>query len=150
MVREAWRAAIHGAGKSWTWLSDWTELNWCGKYCAGSYNGSDHLNYCKSNKLRVIFPKLHKFISFWFKDTIQYILLHLLCSIPLFLCMYVYVLKIFHFYIKLPMIEINEKPIMFFLLGLWFHFQGFWFSSYFQRFTLESSICFLKDKSGFS
>ena len=27
MDREAWRAAIHGAAKSWTWLSDWTELN---------------------------------------------------------------------------------------------------------------------------
>ena len=24
--REAWRAAIHGVAKSWTWLSDWTEL----------------------------------------------------------------------------------------------------------------------------
>ena len=26
--REAWRAAIHGVSKSWTRLSDWTELNW--------------------------------------------------------------------------------------------------------------------------
>ena len=26
MDREAWRAAIHGAAKSRTWLSDWTEL----------------------------------------------------------------------------------------------------------------------------
>ena len=26
MDREAWRAAIHGVAKSWTWLSDWTEL----------------------------------------------------------------------------------------------------------------------------
>ena len=28
MDREAWRAAIHGVAKSWTWLSNWTELNW--------------------------------------------------------------------------------------------------------------------------
>ena len=29
MDREAWHAAIHGVAKSWTWLSDWTELkNW--------------------------------------------------------------------------------------------------------------------------
>ena len=28
MDREAWRAAIHGVSKSWTWLSDWTELNY--------------------------------------------------------------------------------------------------------------------------
>ena len=26
--REAWHAAVHGVAKSWTWLSDWTELNW--------------------------------------------------------------------------------------------------------------------------
>ena len=28
MDREAWSAAVHGVPKSWTWLSDWTELNW--------------------------------------------------------------------------------------------------------------------------
>ena len=28
MDREAWRAEIHGVTKSWTWLRDWTELNW--------------------------------------------------------------------------------------------------------------------------
>ena len=28
MDKEACRAVIHGVAKSWTWLSDWTELNW--------------------------------------------------------------------------------------------------------------------------
>ena len=28
MDREAWHAAVHGVTKNWTWLSDWTELNW--------------------------------------------------------------------------------------------------------------------------
>ena len=28
MDREAWRAAVHGVTKSWTRLSDWTELIW--------------------------------------------------------------------------------------------------------------------------
>ena len=28
MDREAWRAAIHGFAKSWTWLSDWSDLIW--------------------------------------------------------------------------------------------------------------------------
>ena len=27
MDREAWHAAVHGVTKSWTQLSDWTELN---------------------------------------------------------------------------------------------------------------------------
>ena len=31
MDREAWRAAIHGVAKSWTRLSDWTELTDCNK-----------------------------------------------------------------------------------------------------------------------
>ena len=31
MDREAWRAAIHGVAKTWTWLSDWTELSWLGR-----------------------------------------------------------------------------------------------------------------------
>ena len=28
MDREAWHAVVQGVTKSWTWLSDWTELNW--------------------------------------------------------------------------------------------------------------------------
>ena len=32
MDREAWHAAIHGVAKSWTRLSNWTELNWTHYY----------------------------------------------------------------------------------------------------------------------
>ena len=28
MDRETWRAVVHGVAKSWTRLSNWTELNW--------------------------------------------------------------------------------------------------------------------------
>ena len=28
MDREVWGAVVHGVAKSWTWLSDWTELDW--------------------------------------------------------------------------------------------------------------------------
>ena len=27
MDKEAWRGAVHGVAKSWTWLSEWTELS---------------------------------------------------------------------------------------------------------------------------
>ena len=33
MDREAWRAVVHGVAKSWTQLSDWTELNWVLCHC---------------------------------------------------------------------------------------------------------------------
>ena len=33
MDREAWRAVIHGVARSWTWVSDWTELmSWVSIY----------------------------------------------------------------------------------------------------------------------
>ena len=42
MDREAWRAAIHGVAKNWTWLSDWTELNWIIKWkCDHAMTGKD-------------------------------------------------------------------------------------------------------------
>ena len=28
MDGQAWSAPVHGVAKSWTWLSNWTELNW--------------------------------------------------------------------------------------------------------------------------
>ena len=37
MDREAWSAAIHGVTKSWTQLSDWTELNWSVLICSLSF-----------------------------------------------------------------------------------------------------------------
>ena len=41
MDREAWCAEVHGVTKSWTWLSDWTELNW-------SFQGMVHHSSWKS------------------------------------------------------------------------------------------------------
>ena len=31
MDKKAWHTAAHGVTKSWTWLSEWTELNWLHK-----------------------------------------------------------------------------------------------------------------------
>ena len=42
MDREAWRAAIHGVAKSWTRLSDWTELNW--RMCQGKNKAEPFTN----------------------------------------------------------------------------------------------------------
>ena len=39
MDREAWCASIHGVAKSWTRLSDWTELNWIIKIDTGNLTG---------------------------------------------------------------------------------------------------------------
>ena len=33
MDREAWHAVVHGVAKSWTWLSNWTELKYLGMPC---------------------------------------------------------------------------------------------------------------------
>ena len=37
MDREAWHAAVYGVAKSWTWLRDWTEMNWteAGSFACG-------------------------------------------------------------------------------------------------------------------
>ena len=40
--REAWCAAVHGVTKSWTWLSDWTELNW---YVCHSFPSKEQASY---------------------------------------------------------------------------------------------------------
>ena len=58
MDREAWRAVIHGIAKSWTWLSDWSDLIWwrptrlsrtnTPKRCPFHYRGLE----CKSRKSR--------------------------------------------------------------------------------------------------
>ena len=38
MDREAWRAAVHGITKSWTRLSNWTELNWTSLFTWNYHN----------------------------------------------------------------------------------------------------------------
>ena len=40
MDREAWHAAVHGVAKNWTWLTDWTELNWILKRITYKWNQS--------------------------------------------------------------------------------------------------------------
>ena len=35
--QEAWHAVVQGVAKSWTWLTDWTELNWTELIVASCY-----------------------------------------------------------------------------------------------------------------
>ena len=43
MDREAWHAAVHGVAKSWTWLSDWTELSFIEHRSSNGETGHDCL-----------------------------------------------------------------------------------------------------------
>ena len=48
MHREAWSAVVYGVAKSWTWLRDWTELNWFIAYI--HVNSPSHVKMPKGNK----------------------------------------------------------------------------------------------------
>ena len=58
MDREAWRAAIHGVSKSWTQLSDWTDLNWTGEaYCPARSGGEETVGLSSPRNRR--FDRIH-------------------------------------------------------------------------------------------
>ena len=58
MDREAWCVAIHGVTKSWTWLSDWTELN-TPLYDSLSFLNSSYFPLRQPNKfLEIVITKL--------------------------------------------------------------------------------------------
>ena len=57
MDREAQRAAVHGVAKSWTWLSDWTEL--VDRDCETSCNAQNSPHHSK-----VIQSKLSALLTF--------------------------------------------------------------------------------------
>ena len=66
MDREAWRAAVHGVAKSWTRLSDWTELNWtqisvfrCFSFSAVSFK--EFIHFIFSNLLAETFYHVLRF-----------------------------------------------------------------------------------------
>ena len=47
MDREAWRAAVYGVSKTWTRLSDWTELKLgCFYFCYLIEGNGTPLQYC--------------------------------------------------------------------------------------------------------
>ena len=48
MDRETWRAAIHGVAKSWTRLSNWTELHWFMEYLWAFNEPSGQQDYLRT------------------------------------------------------------------------------------------------------
>ena len=59
MDSEAWHAAIHEVTKSWTWLSDWTELRTDLDF-PGSVSGKEPACQCRSHKRHGFFPWVGK------------------------------------------------------------------------------------------
>jgi len=52
MDREAWSAVIHGVSKSWTWLSDWTELNYAKLY--GHFSKKQKIELSNDSKILLL------------------------------------------------------------------------------------------------
>ena len=77
---EACRAVIHGVTKSWTWLSDWTKLNWrafreCGVFKAGAthllaWPCSKPFSAANSDVLVVVWPHCASSADLHFGNTI--------------------------------------------------------------------------------
>ena len=66
MDREAWRAAIHGVAKSWTWLRDWTELNLHSFITFFSLkNWVNNLQNYEIHKEKVIFHQVFVIFVIW-------------------------------------------------------------------------------------
>ena len=66
MDREAWHAVIHGVKKSWTRLSEWTELNWTelnSRYWMPAYEYSNNI---VENKVIKNVWKSHIKVKLWF------------------------------------------------------------------------------------
>ena len=66
MDREAWCAAIHGVTKSWTRMSDWTELNWTELNVSFHVTLSIHLTFSSP------FPTCTRLISMSFSPMLPY------------------------------------------------------------------------------
>ena len=97
MDREAWSTEVHGVAKSWTQLSDWTELNWnekvgsqeipgvTGKFGLGVQNETRQrlTEFCQKNALIIantLFQQHKIWVYTWtspngqYKNQIDYVL----------------------------------------------------------------------------
>ena len=73
MDREAWCAAVHGVKKSWTWLSNWTELNWTEMFNSQlSSKEKKVLFFRYVNSFIELLPLLQKFGSLCTNSKLKY------------------------------------------------------------------------------
>ena len=84
MDREAWCAVIHGVAKSWTRLSDWTELNSDYSFLKKLENKKIHFNHLDKNTIKImayflLFPMPIMYVSIEF---ICYRFTYLNVSVP--------------------------------------------------------------------
>ena len=63
MDSEAWCAAIHGVTKSWTLLSDWSELKECSNYCTIAL-----ISHASKVMLKIFQARLQQYVSHEFPD----------------------------------------------------------------------------------
>ena len=64
--REAWHSAVHGVTKNWTWLSDWTELNWgygCNLDVHWQMNGWRNIGIYTHNGILLSYKKEHIWVN---------------------------------------------------------------------------------------
>ena len=127
MDREAWCTAIHGFAKSWTRLSDWTELNWTelnDSWCWASFH--------------VLVD--HVFIFFrWVSIQVSLLLIFKLCCLPL--CWWV--LRVHYIFWVLSPYQINDSQVSFLLNSHLFNFLGLSFDEQQFLILMKPNLFFL-------
>ena len=97
--REALRAVVHGVTKSWTWLSDWTELNWIQSYPWGAwiklalcdlwiFDGILSWSYMGQEFVERKTFLMSNFIYFIVLRVLDFLFVNLLCFCKILICVF--------------------------------------------------------------
>ena len=116
MDREAWRAAVRGVAKSWTWLSNWTELKNLWFVVISLLSLSTYLPFAlemvmQHNIYWVHFSAIHWFLL-WFRI---YFLIYIYCFLKDFFLMW----TIFKVFIEFVTILLLFYVLVFWPWGMW-------------------------------